>query len=74
MPKEHFCSGPSTLLVLQGCLLSASRCCCPLPATVLSSHAAFSPSVETLKAQLDEAQGSQTWWVAALPTAGVGSG
>jgi len=32
------------------------------------------PSLEALKARLDAALGTLSWWGAALPTAGVGTG
>jgi len=40
----------------------------------LPREAVGAPSLGAFKTRLDEAPGSLSWWVAALPTAGVGDG
>jgi len=40
----------------------------------LPREAVDAPSLEVLKAKLDGALGSQSWWAAALLTAGFGAG
>ena len=55
-------------------LLALPQAYWPYCCSSFAQRSCGAPSLEVLKARLDGALGSLSWWGAALPTAGVGTG